>query len=160
MPRTYLHDARLSKESRRINYRLSLSIVTGPTILDIELPSCPEIKANYVWREQRNCQKKNQRRDDLILFSIFVAGHWVAGRKHFREVKYFPHFENWPFVGSAWGRADWCWDGRQLCPMDRIKPTLWKMSPFGPGPTSHAQTNQPTHGFAKSNYVTLNHLLT
>ena len=89
--------------------------------------------------ENREIVKKNQRRDDLILFSIFVAGHWVAGRKHFRVVKYFPHFENWPFVGSAWG-----WDGRQLCPMDRIKPTLWKMSPFGPGPTSHPAT-KPTH---------------
>ena len=41
-------------------------------------------------------------------------------------------------------------DGRQLCPMDRIKSTLWKMSPFGPRPTSHAQTNQPTHGFART----------
>ena len=93
-----------------------------------------------MWGENREIvNKKNQRRDDLILFSIFVAGHWVAGRKHFRVVKYFPHFENWPFVGSAWG-----WDGRQLCPMDRIKPTLWKMSPFGPGPTSHPAT-KPTH---------------
>lgn len=70
-----------------------------------------------------------------------------AGSVSVPVVKYFPHFENWPFAGESGGLSRLGGgDGRQLCPMDRIKPTLWKMSPFGPRPTSHAQTNQPTHG--------------
>ena len=120
-------------------------------------------------------------------------------------VKYFSHFENWPFVGWAagleqtgggwwavmpdgsyqadimedvaiWTRTNFSCSNqpthtwickKQLCDikwptylmwkilpyktMDRIKPTLWRMSPFGPGPTSHAAT-KPTNtscGFAK-----------
>ena len=69
-----------------------------------------------------------------------------AGSVSVPVVKYFPHFENWPFAGGLGGLSRLGGDGRQLCPMDRIKPTLWKMSPFGPRPTSHAQPNQPTHG--------------
>ena len=70
--------------------------------------SCHRVQKSRqtMWGENREIvKKKNQRRDDLILFSIFVAGHWVAGRKHFRVVKYFPHFENWPFAGESGGRS-------------------------------------------------------
>ena len=152
---TYLHE--LSKDWRQINYRLPLSIVMPPTLLD-RASSTSQNQGKLLFRWGFFFFRKFTKFNLVLHFC-----HGSLGRRQGAFpllVKYFPHFENWPFVGWAAGLEQTGGDGGQLCPMDRIKPTLWKMSPFGPGPTSHAQTNQPTHGFAKSNYVTLNDLLT
>ena len=100
VPVTYLHG--FSKEWRPINYRLPLSIVTPPTISDQSLVPGKSQGKLCCWEGPH----KSSRQKTLILFSIFATGHWASGRgaEHFRVVKYFPHFENWPFVlGLAWG---------------------------------------------------------
>ena len=106
-----------------------------------EPPLSPKIK---LCLDAKNSERENY----LILFHIFVTGHWVAGRERFRAGgKIFSPFWELAICGRVWwAEQTGGGDGRQLCPMDRIKPTLWKMSPFGPRPTSHAQSNQPTHG--------------
>ena len=85
---------------RQINYRLPLSIVMPPTLLD-RASSTSQNQGKLLFRWEFFFFRK--------FTKFYLVLHFCHGSLGRRQgafpllVKYFPHFENWPFVGWAAG---------------------------------------------------------